>query len=318
MARKSCAVALSNPSTPASDIVKLIVNEDEFQQSVILEEGIIAYPWHIDTKYYTADIHVCALQEKTLGSPDFANSVQAVIVYFDSSKNGGLSDADQWEPFVKEYDPDIRILLCDNCEENPSKGVSKLAAQEWCIARGYELVEINPEKDEEWEEEQDFLETTGIPRIVQALHAHVWPDLCMKGETSDCSRAVQSMLLNSSVAANLMESSGVDMDELLSSNRDGDEGLGEELRNLRLHEEALKNDNSFDPHILDDPPDALGSGGSTDDFFKLFQNLAEMKERVSGMTTDDRKACAEQVVKAFWQVMGGDSDELSDESGEEN
>lgn len=55
------------------------------------------------------------------------------------------------------------------------------AAQEWCIARGYELVEINPEKDEEWEEEQDFLETTGIPRIVQALHAHVWPELNMKG-----------------------------------------------------------------------------------------------------------------------------------------
>lgn len=64
--------------------------------------------------------------------------------------------------------------------------------------------------------------------------------------------------------------------------------------------------------------DPLGSGGSTDDFFKLFQNLAEMKERVSGMTTDDRKACAEQVVKAFWQAMGGDSDELSGASDDEN
>lgn len=61
-------------------------------------------------------------------------------------------------------------------------------------------------------------------------------------------------------------------------------------------------------------PDALGSGGTTDDFFKLFQNLAEMKERVSGMATDDRKACAEKVVRAFWEVMGGDSDELSDAS----
>lgn len=42
-------------------------------------------------------------------------------------QNEGLTDADQWEPFVKEYDPDIRILLCDNCEDNPSKGVSKLS-----------------------------------------------------------------------------------------------------------------------------------------------------------------------------------------------
>lgn len=318
MTRKSCALALSNASTPASDIVKLIVKGDEFQQSISLENGIVAYPWHIDTKYYTADVHVCTLNEKTLGSPDFADSVQAVIVYFDSSKNEGLADADQWQPFVKEYDPDIRILLCDNCEDNPSKGVSKLSAQEWCIARGYELVEINPEKDEEWEEEQDFLETTGVPRIVQALHAHVWPELCLKDETRNCSHNVESMLLSSGVAANILESSGVDVSELLSSSLEGDDGLSQEIRNLHLQEEALKNEDSFDPHILDDPPDALGSGGSTDDFFTLFQNLAEMKERVSGMTTDDRKACAEQVVKAFWQAMGGDSDELSDESGEEN
>lgn len=62
------------------------------------------------------------------------------------------------------------------------------------------------------------------------------------------------MLLNSGVSANILESSSVDMSELLSSNREGDDGLSQELQNLRLHEEALKNDDSFDPHILDDPP----------------------------------------------------------------
>lgn len=39
-----------------------------------------------------------------------------------------------------------------------------------------------------------------------------------------------------------------------------------------------------------------------------------MKERVSGMSSENRKACAEEVVKAFWRVMGDDSDELSDSS----
>ncbi|KAJ1525901.1 hypothetical protein ONE63_009090 [Megalurothrips usitatus] len=247
---KPCAVALSSSLTPASDIVKLIVSGDEFQKPMPLEDGIVAYPWHIDTKYYTADVHVCALQKKTLGSAEFANSVQAVILFFDSTKNEGLTDAEQWEAFVKEYDPDIRILLCGNCEENPSAGISKLAAQEWCIARGYELVELNPIKDEEWEEEQDFIETTGAPRILQALHAHVWPDLNMKEESSACSRNIQSILLNPSTNSNTIS-------DLLSDGQDGDDGLSIELQNLRLREEALKTGKSFDPHILDEPTGML-------------------------------------------------------------
>lgn len=41
---------------------------------------------------------------------------------------------------------------------------------------------MNPELDPEWEEEQDFIETTGIKRVVQAMHAHLWPNLQMKGK----------------------------------------------------------------------------------------------------------------------------------------
>jgi hypothetical protein len=45
---------------------------------------------------------------------------------------------------------------------------------------------LNPDLDPEWEEEQDFIETTGIKRVVQAMHAHLWPNLQMKGkETFD-------------------------------------------------------------------------------------------------------------------------------------
>jgi hypothetical protein len=60
--------------------------------------------------------------------------------------------------------------------------VNYISVQEWCVEQGFELVELNPELDLEWEEEQDFIETTGIKRVVQALHAHVWPNLHMKGK----------------------------------------------------------------------------------------------------------------------------------------
>ncbi len=36
--------------------------------------------------------------------------------------------------------------------------------------------------DEDSDVEDDFQESTGIKRVIQALHAHVWPNLTMKGD----------------------------------------------------------------------------------------------------------------------------------------
>jgi len=48
-------------------------------------EGIRSYLWHITTKYYEADVHVCAMDERTIANKEFAESVNAVVLYFDSS-----------------------------------------------------------------------------------------------------------------------------------------------------------------------------------------------------------------------------------------
>ena len=59
--------------------------------------------------------------------------------------------------------------------------VNRLATQTWCVDNGFELVELNPEVESDSDVEDDFIETTGIKRIVQALHAHTWSNLQMKG-----------------------------------------------------------------------------------------------------------------------------------------
>jgi hypothetical protein len=59
-------------------------------------------------------------------------------------------------------------------------------AETWCIENGFELVELNPQEDEPDPEVEDiFLESTGVKRILQALHAHMWPNLIMKGRLLD-------------------------------------------------------------------------------------------------------------------------------------
>jgi len=57
-------------------------------------------------------------------------------------------------------------------------------AETWCIENGFELVELSPQEDEPDPDVEDmFIESTGIKRIIQALHAHTWPNLEMLGES---------------------------------------------------------------------------------------------------------------------------------------
>lgn len=76
----------------------------------------------------------------------------------------------------------IRPKLVGNFYQWLQLSVNYVSVQEWCVEQRFELVELNPELDPEWEEEQDFIETTGIKRVVQAMHAHLWPNLHMKGK----------------------------------------------------------------------------------------------------------------------------------------
>lgn len=63
-----------------------ILNVDSLPDGRDIIEKIQAFPWHIDTKYYTADIDICTTDSKTIGNQEFAESVQAVILYFNSKE----------------------------------------------------------------------------------------------------------------------------------------------------------------------------------------------------------------------------------------
>lgn len=244
---------MSSSDLNPDDIIKLVLNTTDLPEGVKIDEDIEAYPWHIENKYYTTDVHLCCLRKKSISNKKFAESVQAVILHFDSST--GLDPPESWLPFINEYEAEIKILLCKNCPDEAKEiGCDKRTAQEWCVTKGFELVELEPIIDED-DVEDDFPETTGVKRIVQALNAHVWPNLVMKSETAK--PEVQS------------------------------------IRNEYRLEESLE-------ELLD----------NDDDFSQLFSQLNEMKARVTALSGSDRKAAAEQVVKAFWKAMGGDDEEI--------
>ena len=63
-----------------------ILNVSELPEGQAVVESVMSYDWHIDTKYYTADVQLCTTNARTIGDENFADSVQAFVAYFDSQE----------------------------------------------------------------------------------------------------------------------------------------------------------------------------------------------------------------------------------------
>ncbi|XP_064245422.1 alpha- and gamma-adaptin-binding protein p34 isoform X2 [Passer domesticus] len=168
----SCAAGFA-----PEELVKRITGRDDLTVGAVTSGRVNFYPWTIDNKYYSADIHLCVVPNTFHVTGEIAEAVQAFVVYFDSTTKTGLEGVSKWLPLTEEWLPEVMILVCDRVSEN---GVNRQKAQEWCIKHGFELVELSPE--ELPDEDDDFPESTGVKRIVQALNANVWSNVVMKGD----------------------------------------------------------------------------------------------------------------------------------------
>uniref|UniRef100_T1HZI5 Alpha-and gamma-adaptin-binding protein p34 n=1 Tax=Rhodnius prolixus TaxID=13249 RepID=T1HZI5_RHOPR len=239
------------------NIIKLILGDLPSSQQC---EDMNIYNWHINTKYYEADVRLCSKQDRSLSTPEFASSVEV---------------------------------------------------QEWCVKEGFELIELEPLIDEEWDSEQDFIETCGVDRIIQALHAHVWPNLVLKERRDPTTMA-------GLWHGGFCKSTVTDHESNLSTRMSDDEAglclLEYKGENSSRSREEEGDDSFRSRRMLDNiepTPEELFNDEATD-FCDLFSQLPMMKERASSMPSEQRKKFAEDVVLAYWKAIGGDKDEILD------
>ncbi|XP_025930605.1 alpha- and gamma-adaptin-binding protein p34 [Apteryx rowi] len=301
----SCAAGFAG-----EELVKRITGKDDLTGDASTSDGVNFYPWTIDNKYYSADIHLCVVPSTFLVTGEIAESVQAFVVYFDSTIKSGLDSVSEWLPLTEEWLPEVMILVCDRVSEN---GVNRQQAQEWCIKHGFELVELSPE--ELPDEDDDFPESTGVKRIVQALNANVWSNVVMKSD-----RTQGFGLLSTLAGANC----GVRAEE--SPNAESNPPSADtEAAHLDNREDAastnnLQIDNIVDPMLDMDIQElaSLTTGeGDLENFERLFSKLKEMKDKAATLPHEQRKLHAEKVAKAFWMAIGGDRDEIEGLSSDE-
>ncbi|KAM4572808.1 alpha- and gamma-adaptin-binding protein p34 [Odontesthes bonariensis] len=292
------------------ELIKQILNPEILPPPTKREETVVWYPWTINNKYYTADVSLCAVPSTFQMSSEIAQSMQAFIAYFDSKVKDGLEKLHPWISVVEDLAPEVLILVCDRVCEN---GVTRHEAQQWCLAHAFELVELNPQ--ELPDEDDDFPESTGVKRIVQALNANVWSSVEMKDGHN------QGFGLMSSLVASRHNNPRSCQDSP-SPNLPA-EGTNEEASETENNTSADTQADSVVDAMTDldiqELANLTAGDADVDNFERLFNKLKEMKDKASSLPHDQRKVHAEKVAKAFWMAIGGDDDEIDGlSSGEES
>ncbi|CAJ1056605.1 alpha- and gamma-adaptin-binding protein p34 isoform X1 [Xyrichtys novacula] len=294
------------------ELIKQILSTTNLPEPIKKEELVVWYPWTINNKYYTADVRLCIVPSTFQMSSEIAQSMQAFIAYFDSTAKDGLEKLHPWISVVEDLAPEVLILVCDRVSEN---GVTRHEAQQWCLSHAFELVELNPQ--ELPDEDDDFPESTGVKRIVQALNANVWSSVEMKDGHN------QGFGLMSSLVASRHNNPRSCQDPPSSSLPVEGSRVTEETN----HTESCTNTVPQEDTVVDAMTDLdiqelanLTAGDAdVDNFERLFTKLKEMKDKASSLPHEQRKVHAEKVAKAFWMAIGGDDDEIDGlSSGEES
>lgn len=267
-----------------------------------------SWDWTIDNKYYTAKINVVVIPSPLLPGTSnpvldveegLADRVEALILCCGNGKK--LSQASfnllkHWKPFVDCCAPSVRLAVCEGFEEEAEDSIKFAEAIEWCIENSFELVQFDDEEKEDDEEEDSESNGLGkpfasgefgVPRILAALHAHMWSNLTMRdSKPMAVGGAKEEIETIASGEVEAKEQKTKSKDTKSTSEEDNLEAM---FGDFELNGDGADDEESFE---------------------QLFNKMAHLKSQSQNLQFEDRKAFAEQVTMAFWRAIGGDEDEL--------
>ncbi|KAK5643712.1 hypothetical protein RI129_007557 [Pyrocoelia pectoralis] len=194
---KPIILIVSSSSTKPKSVIKLLTGATNLTTET---ENEVSCTWQIDTKYYTANVDIYGVTDAYDRTSKFNDNVEALIIHMDSNKDSGLDDLEKWTSLENDCDPEIKLLICNYC--NTETKVKKANAIEWCLKRGYELIELYPNIAKcEANDDEIIKEKVGVDRIIEALQTHMWSSLVMKSNRENVGNTCNEELgtaLNSS------------------------------------------------------------------------------------------------------------------------
>lgn len=230
------------------------------------QDDIVDYLWNIDNKYYTSQVLVRVVDNVSFTFP--VEGVSALIVYHDPQADKVDQELEHLAASLSTLFSTAEVFLyaCDSISDTYVRD----KVLNWCIHNKFEMVELEQTGDSEFDTEDNKY---GIERIIEALHAHTWPNIVLKDKLQEEAPEVNE--------------------------------IGEQFENMRLTRDPSER------LCMEDMLNGI-MGDQNADFGELFGQLMVMKEHAASLPTNERRIVAEQVVTAFWKAMGGDLLEIED------
>ncbi|KAL0130414.1 hypothetical protein PUN28_002236 [Cardiocondyla obscurior] len=230
------------------------------------KDKIVDYMWNIDNKYYTSQVLIHALESLSYKLP--VEGINALVVYHDPQADKVDQELEQLTSLATSLtEAEVLLFTCSVISDL----ILRDKVLNWCVHNKFELVELEPMGDPECDEEGNKY---GIERIIEALHAHMWPNIVLKDKPC----------MGQAPEVNEIE---------------------EQFENIRLARDPMET------LRMQDMLDGI-MGDENADFGELYGQLMAMREHAASLPTNERRLVAEQVVTAFWKAMGGDLLEIED------
>lgn len=291
----SCSALLTS-----LEAIKRINGSDELPDPVKTTPHLDCYPWMIKNKYFVVKVHLCHG-----GSYDFNLLLketshlhfEGIIIIFDQEKKETLRSATDCMKILQSHEASVQLLLNAGKDDvsTSNQGLSKTEVLEWCLKYSFELVELNPNDDDE-QEAGEFGEQTGFTRVIQALNCGEWPNIELKAGIKNENAHGKKMVDEMSKTDEVKHSAQSNPSQENESKTD--EGSAQKCSGLTDDESELLR--------------RLGQEEPEEESFEdLFMKLRDMKDHAATLPHDERKSYAEQVAVAFWKAMGGDDEEIS-------
>ncbi|CAG8454202.1 4417_t:CDS:2 [Ambispora leptoticha] len=173
------------PSTSTSESKDTTEHDDPIHSGLTL-------PWHISTRYYTADVQfwIDETVDEELVDPKVIRTyeseesgvgdvVDAVVFVFRKDEPSTFNDIRSFLPFIARYEPAITLAVGKSSNKTVATKASDMVADnqymDWCLENGFEYV--------------DFDARIGIDRILEALQSHMWDGMTRLSNVMSGSRS---------------------------------------------------------------------------------------------------------------------------------
>jgi hypothetical protein len=154
-----------------------------------VRQGETGHPWHLDTKYYTADVHLEVRHVDQCADLQLDESgYEALLLVFNAGQESSFHAVQRWYVAANggEAELGVKLAVCTRADTPATGRPSWLAAaEEWCTEQLVEFVETGAAEPTAAAAEQALAErsgegATGVHRIREALAAHMWPGMQLK------------------------------------------------------------------------------------------------------------------------------------------